>query len=210
MRSLKLFIGTAAAVATFAIPTAVNAQEDGCPVGQYLSETGSGTVLDDVRCLQATLHANGVDSGPVDGWFGPVTRAAVVAFQTAKGLTVDGQVGSETAGALGVWSPEPRQERQQQAAPARQQSSSGGGGGGGGTVWDRLAQCESGGNWSINTGNGYYGGLQFLQSTWNANGGSGNPANASREEQIRVAENLRDSGAGYAPWPACSRKLGLR
>ena len=151
MRSLKLFIGTAAAVATFAIPTAVNAQEDGCPVGQYLSETGSGTVLDDVRCLQATLHANGVDSGPVDGWFGPVTEAAVIAFQTAKGLTVDGQVGSETAGALGIWSPEARQEqpRQQQAAPARQQQSSGGGGD---SVWDRLAQCESGGNWSISTG----------------------------------------------------------
>jgi hypothetical protein len=80
---------------------------------------------------------------------------------------------------------------------------------GGGTVWDRLAQCESGGNWSINTGNGYYGGLQFLASTWRANGGSGLPHQNSREEQIRVAEHLR-AQAGFAPWPACSRKLGLR
>jgi LysM repeat protein len=70
------------------------------------------------------------------------------------------------------------------AAPVAPSSS------GGGTVWDRLAQCESGGNWSIDTGNGYGGGLQFSQGTWEANGGTGNPADASREEQIRVAENV--------------------
>ncbi|HET6954784.1 MAG TPA: transglycosylase family protein, partial [Acidimicrobiales bacterium] len=80
---------------------------------------------------------------------------------------------------------------------------------GGGSVWDRLAQCESGGNWSINTGNGYYGGLQFSQSSWRAAGGSGSPASASREEQIRVAENLL-ARQGWGAWPACSRKLGLR
>jgi len=89
-------------------------------------------------------------------------------------------------------------------APAPAAASSGGG-----TTWDRLAQCESGGNWSINTGNGYYGGLQFSQSSWNAAGGSGNPANASRAEQIRVAENLLDM-QGWGAWPACSSKLGLR
>ena len=79
---------------------------------------------------------------------------------------------------------------------------------GGGTVWDSLAQCESGGNWGINTGNGYFGGLQFLLSTWQAYGGSGYPHENSREEQIRVAENLR-ADAGYSPWPACSAALGL-
>jgi hypothetical protein len=79
---------------------------------------------------------------------------------------------------------------------------------GGGTVWDSLAQCESGGNWHISTGNGYYGGLQFLLSTWQAYGGSGYPHENSREEQIRVAENLR-ADAGYSPWPACSAQLGL-
>jgi resuscitation-promoting factor RpfA len=68
--------------------------------------------------------------------------------------------------------------------------------------WDAIAQCESGGNWSINTGNGYYGGLQFKQSTWAANGGTGNPANASREEQIRVAENVLQS-QGIGAWPTC-------
>ena len=77
------------------------------------------------------------------------------------------------------------------------------------SVWDRLAQCESGGNWAINTGNGYYGGLQFLPSTWRNSGGSGMPHQNSREEQIRVASNLRDSGQGYRPWPQCARRLGL-
>lgn len=73
--------------------------------------------------------------------------------------------------------------------------------------WDAIAQCESGGNWSINTGNGYYGGLQFSLSTWKANGGSGNPANASREEQIRVANNVLGS-QGIGAWPVCGKKAG--
>jgi len=71
--------------------------------------------------------------------------------------------------------------------------------------WDAIAQCESGGNWGINTGNGYLGGLQFTSGTWHANGGSGSPASASREEQIRVAENvLRTQGIGA--WPVCGRR----
>ncbi|MGI5499022.1 transglycosylase family protein [Lentzea sp. CA-135723] len=73
--------------------------------------------------------------------------------------------------------------------------------------WDRIAQCESSGNWSTNTGNGYYGGLQFSQSTWQANGGAGSAHQASREEQIRVAENvLRTQGLGA--WGACGRRGG--
>jgi LysM repeat protein len=79
----------------------------------------------------------------------------------------------------------------------------------GGGVWDRLAQCESGGNWGINTGNGYSGGLQFAPGTWAAHGGSGSAHNASRSEQIRVAERVRAS-QGWGAWPACSAKLGLR
>ncbi|MCW2649277.1 MAG: Transglycosylase domain protein [Mycobacterium sp.] len=68
--------------------------------------------------------------------------------------------------------------------------------------WDAVAQCESSGNWSTNTGNGFYGGLQFLPSTWNENGGVGFPHRASREEQIRVADRvLRTQGIGA--WPVC-------
>ena len=78
-----------------------------------------------------------------------------------------------------------------------------------GGVWDRLAECESGGNWSINTGNGYYGGLQFSLSTWRAFGGSGYPHENSKAEQIRIAELVRDARGGYGDWPACARELGL-
>jgi resuscitation-promoting factor RpfB len=80
----------------------------------------------------------------------------------------------------------------------------------GDTVWDQLAQCESGGNWAINTGNGYYGGLQFSLSTWQAYGGSGLPSENSRETQIMIAERVRAAdGGGYSSWPACSQSLGL-
>ena len=78
--------------------------------------------------------------------------------------------------------------------------------------WDRLASCEAGGNWAANTGNGYYGGMQFDAQTWRSNGGhkyAPYPHQASREEQIAVAQKVRDSRGGYGAWPACSRKLGL-
>jgi hypothetical protein len=68
--------------------------------------------------------------------------------------------------------------------------------------WDAIAQCESGGNWGTNSGNGAYGGLQFKQATWTANGGVGNPATASRAEQIRVAENVLRT-QGIKAWPKC-------
>jgi resuscitation-promoting factor RpfE len=71
--------------------------------------------------------------------------------------------------------------------------------------WDAVASCESGGNWSINTGNGYYGGLQFTMGTWRANGGTGSPHNASRDEQIRVANNVLHH-QGIGAWPVCGRR----
>ncbi|GAB2476775.1 hypothetical protein GCM10027030_08700 [Luteococcus sediminum] len=80
-----------------------------------------------------------------------------------------------------------------------------------GTVWDRVAQCESTGNWSINTGNGYYGGLQFSRSTWLAFGGGkyAPTANkATKAQQIEIAKKtLKVQGPGA--WPVCSRKAGL-
>jgi resuscitation-promoting factor RpfA len=72
-------------------------------------------------------------------------------------------------------------------------------------TWDKVAQCESGGNWSINTGNGYYGGLQFSSGTWNAYGGGkyAPTANqASRSQQIAVAEKVL-AGQGIGAWPVC-------
>jgi resuscitation-promoting factor RpfB len=82
----------------------------------------------------------------------------------------------------------------------------------GGGVWDALAQCESGGNWSINTGNGYYGGLQFAAGTWQSWGGGQYAPRAdlaTREQQIAVATKLRDATGGYGSWPGCAAKLGL-
>lgn len=80
--------------------------------------------------------------------------------------------------------------------------------------WDQLAQCEAGGNWATNTGNGFGGGLQFMHgsgySTWLSFGGgefSPNPWGASREEQIIVAERVLAS-SGWGAWPGCSRKFG--
>ncbi|HEY0640816.1 MAG TPA: transglycosylase family protein [Pseudonocardiaceae bacterium] len=76
--------------------------------------------------------------------------------------------------------------------------------------WDALAQCESGGRWNINTGNGYSGGLQFSPSTWRAYGGTQyapSAAGASREQQIAIAERVL-AGQGPGAWPACTRKTG--
>lgn len=77
--------------------------------------------------------------------------------------------------------------------------------------WDRLANCESSGNWAINTGNGYHGGLQFSPSTWNAYGGGDYAPvayKATREQQIVVAERVLE-GQGWNAWPSCSSRLGL-
>lgn len=73
-------------------------------------------------------------------------------------------------------------------------------------VWDSIAKCESGGNWSTNTGNGYYGGLQMDRTFWATYGqGAARPDLASREQQIEAATRARDSGRGYHPWPVCGR-----
>ena len=79
----------------------------------------------------------------------------------------------------------------------------------GGGKWDRIAQCESGGNWRTASGNGYYGGLQFSRSTWKAFGGPGMPHRASRGQQIAVAERVL-AKQGWRAWPVCSRKVGYR
>lgn len=97
---------------------------------------------------------------------------------------------------------QPRVAAPRAAAPAAASTVSGG-------VWDQLAACESGGNWSINTGNGYFGGLQFSASSWRAVGGSGLPSEASKAEQIARAEALK-ARQGWGAWPACTAKLGLR
>ncbi len=80
-----------------------------------------------------------------------------------------------------------------------------------GSIWDRLAQCESGGNWGISSGNGFYGGIQFDRGTWLSNGGGAYAPTAdlaTRDQQIDIASRVQ-AARGWSPWPACSVKLGL-
>lgn len=77
------------------------------------------------------------------------------------------------------------------------------------SAWDRIAQCEATGNWAANTGNGYYGGLQFDKRTWDAYGGdqyAAYPYQASKAQQIAIAEKVRDARGGYSAWPVCGKK----
>ena len=77
------------------------------------------------------------------------------------------------------------------------------------STWHELAHCESSGDWSINTGNGFYGGLQFTLDSWRLVGGEGYPHEASPQEQMDRALRLQRI-QGWEAWPVCSRKLGLR
>lgn len=75
-------------------------------------------------------------------------------------------------------------------------------------IWEQIAMCESRGNWSINTGNGYYGGLQFSEGAWNSVGGSGLPHESSKDEQIMRGKMLQEA-RGWGVWGLCAKKLGL-
>jgi uncharacterized protein YabE (DUF348 family) len=77
------------------------------------------------------------------------------------------------------------------------------------SAWDRIAECESGGNWSINSGNGYYGGLQFDHGTWAAYGGTAyapNANGATKAQQIAIAEKVKADRGGYGAWPVCGQR----
>lgn len=74
-------------------------------------------------------------------------------------------------------------------------------------TWDKLAQCEASGNWAMNSGNGYYGGLQFSVGSWSNVGGVGYPHQASKAEQINRGKILQ-ARAGWGQWPSCARRLG--
>jgi peptidoglycan hydrolase-like protein with peptidoglycan-binding domain len=143
--------------------------------------------------LQRRLNALG-SSLVVDGSFGNKTLAAVKKFQTAKHLAVDGVVGPVTRKALGLSAPVAAKPASSTHPLDLSRAA----------MWDRIAQCESGGRWNINTGNGYYGGLQFNNATWlSVNGNDFAPRAdlATREEQITVANRLY-ALRGLQPW-AC-------
>ncbi len=144
------------------------------------------------KILQRRLNALGA-ALVVDGGFGNKTLAAVKKFQRSKGLVVDGVVGPKTRKALGLTAPPAAAKPASLALNLARAA-----------MWDRIAKCESGGRWNINTGNGYYGGLQFNNATWlSVNGDDFAPRAdlATRAEQITVANRLY-AKRGLQPW-AC-------
>jgi len=144
---------------------------------QAVQSAGSG-----VAALQQALGI------PADGVYGAQTRRAVRRFQAAHGLAVDGIAGPQTLGALGL-----------STGGGAQAGSSGSSAA---AVLERIAQCESGGDPTTDTGNGYYGKYQFSRTTWRRMGGTGNPAQASEAEQDQRAAALY-AQEGTAPWPVC-------
>ena len=200
-----LVIGPTVAIAGLALGS--GSASAACSVSDGILQRTAPSVRDDnVRCLQQSLHDHGVDAGPVDGWFGPVTQAAVSRFQATHGLTVDGWMGRQTRTALGIErsgsSSHVASSTQQAPHRRHRATSSGSNFATGSTVWDRIAQCESGGNWAINTGNGYYGGLQFNYNTWlsvNGDDFASRADMATRAEQITVANRLY-AKRGLQPW----------
>jgi len=157
---------------------------------------GRGATLDDGDRLVVTKvrTVNKRVTESID--FGTIEKADAVSSKVLKSTVVDKP--TDTIVRVGTKEPEPVAPPE----PTADYSS-------GSTVWDQLAACESGGNWAINTGNGYYGGLQFNLETWQSYGGSGYPHENSRETQIAIAEKVRDATGGYGSWPACSAELGL-
>jgi hypothetical protein len=186
--------------------------------------TGDATRLDPVRSSGTRTFAPPAGEGDEVDWVLVVDDAAadLAAPGTGRGLRAEtdgpaaapaptaepapdagaGSGDSDASGQHEEPDAAPRPEPAPEAAPAAPAN----------TVWDRLAQCESSGKWGIDTGNGYHGGLQFDSSTWRDYGGTefAPEANlATREQQIRVAERVRDDRGGYGAWPACAGRLGL-
>ncbi|SDT44235.1 transglycosylase family protein [Microlunatus soli] len=161
-----------------------------------------------VKRLQRELSKYG-PSVPTTGYFGDITSSRVKNLQRREDLKVTGVAGKAVWRVLLNDDNKPYKGSSHKKARSSSKKVKAASYSSRNTVWDRLAQCEAGGNWSINTGNGFYGGLQFTLQTWRGYGGSGMPHHASRAEQIRIGKKVQ-KGQGWGAWPACSSKLGLR
>ncbi|OLL89526.1 Methylcrotonyl-CoA carboxylase biotin-containing subunit [Pseudonocardia sp. Ae331_Ps2] len=160
-----------------------------------LDRTGTGAGTEDSK--DGVEH--GVERGRVSGSTG---GTASTRNDTTDGDTADGADGLDRR--AGEQSREPAMRAEPSPATGDAET-----GPATDSTFDNLAQCESGGDWSTNTGNGYVGGLQFSPSTWRAFGGQGAAHEASRAEQIEVAKRVQ-AVQGWAAWPTCSTRLGLR
>ncbi len=181
----------------------IAAQADAAAGGEAEVELSDEPVVDD-RGLRTLPYEDRIvyeANQAVQSYFHAAVVMARVEDQRKFDAYVQGVYAQREAEARAA---EARRAEQERAASPPEAAPSGGGG-----RWDALARCESGGNWAANTGNGYYGGLQFSPSTWRAYGGSGLPHQASRGAQIAVAERVL-AGQGWGAWPSCSRRAGLR
>jgi len=209
-RATRTMIGAIAGAALVGgLAVAAPAPASAAPVSQRLPVLHPGADSTLVVRLQRELAARGLHV-PATGYYGNITRARVERLQRHHGLRVTGVTGPR------VWhillsddhrlsSPSltpylgghPKSAPHHQAAASRS------------SVWDKIAQCESGGDWHINTGNGFYGGLQFTLSTWHGFGGSGMPNRHTRDQQIVVGKRVQRS-QGWGAWPVCSVRAGVR
>ena len=209
-----------------AVPTAPAAPT----FGRELTLTSPFERGADVRTLQSRYEAHGFHLA-IDGIFGPETEGVTKAFQVSKGLAADGVVGPRTWAAafdqqVSSGPPVVHQDAPAVAftvppvhhtvtfaapatAPTQHAVASSSGSGAAGGVWSALRQCESGGNYSTSTGNGFQGAYQFSQATWSGIGMTGSPGSASPAMQDAAAKKLQ-AQSGWSQWPACSAKLGLR
>ena len=184
-------VSATSAVVTFAAAPASTPALQSAAAKAYLTTTlrKGNPYRTQNKTLQRRLNALGA-SLAVDGSFGPKTRAAVKKYQRSKGLQVDGVVGPRTRKALGLSAPAAAKSSSKAINLARA------------AMWDRIAKCESGSRWNINTGNGYYGGLQFDYTTWlsvNGDDFASRADKATRAEQITVANRLY-AKRGLQPW----------
>jgi len=210
-----VFSAIAGAVVVLALAVAAPSPASATTLSARLPHLHPGDHNSLVLRLQRELSAHGRNVSAT-GYYGKQTERRVKAIQRHHGWRATGTTGR------GVWhvlltdrhpvsspsiTPYVAGHRKPAASHHQQTRSHSSAGSTG--VWDRIAQCESGGNWHINTGNGFYGGLQFSLSTWHGYGGSGLPNRHSRTEQITIAQRVQHS-QGWGAWPVCSAQAGLR
>jgi hypothetical protein len=199
-RTRRALLTTAVALGTLAVPgtVAANQHDPG-----LRAQVGSASATEAVRFVGST-------SGDVSEAARPLRSQIDTGLQGIRGLTTTTTPAPLLPTAPTTPTiPAPAPSTTVAPAPTTTVAPAPRAAAGDDSVWDRLARCEAGGNWATNTGNGYYGGLQFSASTWRSVGGSGLPHQASRETQIEMGKRLQ-ARAGWRSWPACSRKLGLR
>jgi hypothetical protein len=198
-RRISFAVTGAAAVTIVAVASGVAAAAPGDSARQVASTRPAKTAVDSYGLTQSTLQLAQVRAHVVK--MDLRKRGAEARRADARRAAARRAAAAERAAERAAARQAAQQQQPTAAAPAPSQPPPASGA----VNWDAIAQCESGGNWSINTGNGYYGGLQFSQQTWEANGGltyAPRADLASREAQIAVAEKVY-ADVGLGAWPVC-------